>query len=159
MQLFRTDNSDFTFYFSKHSINRSRKYIVISDVEIPFHNFLHRYIINSDQSIKYYPFHEEILQSEVFIKTQTSEQICRYKLNTEQSLIQIAYATLLHLGHVHTRFPAHQPAYTSVYFILQKTLTAICTFHEANPRIYALLLKQTSVQICKKKKLQNRPDL
>ena len=79
MQLFRTDNSDLTLYFSKdlpdhiskHSINRSRKYIVISDLEIPLHHFLHRCIINSDQSTNCYPFHADILQSEVFIKTQT----------------------------------------------------------------------------------------
>ena len=54
------NSSDLTLYFSKdspdhrskHSIKRSRKYIVISDLEIPLHHFLHRCIINSDQSIK-----------------------------------------------------------------------------------------------------------
>ena len=70
------NSSDLTLHFrnysphlrSKHSINRSRKYIVISDLEIHLHHFLHRCIINSDQSINCYPFHADILQSEVFIK-------------------------------------------------------------------------------------------
>ena len=78
------NSSDITLHFnkdspnhrSKHSINRSRKYIVISNLEIPLHHFLHRCIINSDQWIKCYPFHADILQSEVCIKTQTYAYTC-----------------------------------------------------------------------------------
>ena len=70
---FKNDSLD---HRSKHSIIRSRKYIDISDLEIPLHHFIHRCIINSDQSINCYPFHPDILQSEVFIKTQTYAHPC-----------------------------------------------------------------------------------
>ena len=78
------DSLNFTLYFSKyspdhrskHSINRSRKYIDISDLEIPLHHFLHRCIMNSDLSANCYPFHSDTLQSEVFIKTQTHAHTC-----------------------------------------------------------------------------------
>ena len=74
-------SSDFTLHFrqmftSSHSINRSRRYIYILDLEIPLHHFIHRCIIDSDLSSNYYPFHSDTLQSEVFIQTQTHAHTC-----------------------------------------------------------------------------------
>ena len=75
------NSSDLTLHFnknspnhrSKHSINKS---IVILGLEILIHYCIHRCIIISNLSIKCNPFHADILQSEVFINTQTHAHPC-----------------------------------------------------------------------------------